>query len=94
MCKCDARCIISPPMSLAVSVTAARVVKVGTIVFVPTVLPGGFVTDMLLPISFVTEIWDEAKIGECVPPHPWILLISAITMGTRVETELEKPREG
>lgn len=32
-------------------------------VFVPTVLPGGYVTDMLLTITFDGETWEEAHLG-------------------------------
>lgn len=35
-------------------------------VFSPTLLSGGYVTDMLLTISFDGEAWEEAHIGKGV----------------------------
>lgn len=31
--------------------------------FLPAVLAGGYVTDLLLTITFNTEVWDEARLG-------------------------------
>lgn len=39
-------------------------------VFVPTLLAGGYVTDMLLTISFEAETWDELNLGEIHTPCP------------------------
>lgn len=33
-------------------------------VFNPTLLPGGYITDMLLTLSFESEGWEQAHIGE------------------------------
>lgn len=33
-------------------------------VFNPTLLPGGYITDMLLTLSFEGEAWEDAHLGE------------------------------
>lgn len=41
--------------------------KIGTMPFQPAVLAGGYVTDLLLTISFDGEVWSQARIG--TSPH-------------------------
>lgn len=47
--------------------------------FQPAVLAGGYVTDLLLTITFNSEVWEEAHLGtqdDCLWIHAWSYLFS------------------
>lgn len=44
-------------------------VQVGTMAFQPAILAGGYVTDILLTMTFDGEAWGDAQIGDVVSAH-------------------------
>lgn len=46
--------------------------KVGVMAFEPALLAGGYVTDILLTITFKTEVWEEAHLGTLRSVLPYL----------------------